>query len=274
MRTLLQVECCTLPVAGCKLLFVLTQWHFWATCRCLPLLLLLLVLLLPDAWLSFSNEMRLQMQFYIFQKSILSVDDRPERRHRHNSDQTKPEQQHVTCHCVNVCVLCLFCVCVFLLPIRSSHAQTRETSACLHLVEISVCTKMNTICLTSRCWKYTALPHGVLLYRKRLCFRLFTRTSAIALSHFRFLVFLVSCCNVLFVAHGVWVMFFKLLRSLVYLPRIVLVFEQWLWIDCQMLLLLFVALFFHLLWMLHVSLGQILSAAIWVSYSTETSPIK
>lgn len=30
-----------------------------------------------------------------------------------------------------------------------------QSSACLHLVEISVCTEMNTICLTSRCWKYT-----------------------------------------------------------------------------------------------------------------------
>jgi len=43
-----------------------------------------------------------------------------------------------------------------------------QSSACLHLVEISVCTEMNTICLTSRCWKYTAL-HGRVGCRLYIC---------------------------------------------------------------------------------------------------------
>lgn len=111
--------------------------------------------------------------FTFFKKHFIC---RRQARERSYGAQTQFPAQTCRTWRAAVCVLlwkpcmCLCALCIGAAAATVAHPQTRlGTSACLHLVEISVCTEMNTICLTSRCWKYTVLhvleltvpqPHG------------------------------------------------------------------------------------------------------------------
>lgn len=171
----------------------------------------------------FSNEMRLQMQFYIFQKSILSVVDRPE--------HTDTIPTRLAARDIQMFV----CVCCF--PVTYSEFTSPDSEK-----RQLVCTLSKLVFVPK--WTRFVWPAGVentlrchsefSLYHKRLYFRA-DPTAFISLFSLSFSAVLLQC----FVCHP-WRMgnVFQIVAVACALAsHCSCILELWLWIDCQLFLL-------------------------------------